>query len=124
MLKLFRKNNRKDNLADVNDMPFPDVNLSWPETWWFLKNEEDLRKGIQEELNSEIGPKHPLWGFKPVVFAKCNGTDDVLVYLKDGRYALVHLVWHGHIDQEPDKYPATGFIADDVELQKFLDEET
>jgi hypothetical protein len=121
MPMLFRK--KKNGLADINVLPFPDVNLVWPESWWFLKNEEELRKGIQKELNSEIGPKHPLWGYKPVVFAKCNESDDILVQLKDGRFALVHLIWHGHIDQQPGRFPSTGFLENDVELQKFLDEE-
>ena len=123
MFKLSVKRKIKNGLADIKNLPFPELNVSWPKSWWSLENEEELRKGIQEELNAEIGPKHPLWGFKPVVFAKCNSSDDILVYLNDGRFALVHLVWHGHIDQQPDKFPFTIFLGNDVELQKFLDDE-
>jgi hypothetical protein len=123
MFKLSGKKKIRDGLADIKNLPFPEVNFSWPKSWRSLENEEELRKRIQVELNAEIGPKHPLWGFKPVAFAKRNSSDDILVHLKDGRFALVHLVWHGPIDQQSDKFPSTGFLTNDVELQKFLDDE-
>jgi hypothetical protein len=123
MLKLFGKKNIKKGLADIKNLPFTEVKLNWPESWWYLEHEIDLQKGIQEELNAEIGPRHPLWGHKPVVFAKCNNSDDILVQLIDGRFAIVHLVWHGHIDQEPEKFPASGIIANERELQSFLNDE-
>jgi hypothetical protein len=122
----FRKAKVSDGLASLDDIKLSEVNIVWPESWWFLENETDeakLRISIQQELNSEIGPKHPLWGYMPVVFAKSEKSDDVLVYLNDGRFAVVHLVWYGHIDQVPYKFPRTVFLEDKNELQRFLNEE-
>jgi len=115
-----------NGLASLDDIKLQEVSLVVPESWWYLENDTDeakLRISIQKELHSEIGPKHPLWGYKPVVFAKSEKSDDVLVYLNDGRFAVVHLVWHGHIDQVPDKFPKTVFFEDKDELQRFLNEE-
>ena len=122
----FIKTKVSDGLASLDEIKLPKVNLAWPESWRYLENDTDetkLRISIQKELHSEIGPKHPLWGYKPVVFAKSEKSDDVLVCLNDGRYAVVHLVWHGHIDQVPDKFPKTVFFEDKDELQRFLNQE-
>lgn len=52
-----------------------------------------------------------------------QGCDDVLVALQDGRFAVVHLVWNGTVDQYPDKFPFTVLYADFAALQKCMDEE-
>ncbi len=96
---MFEKLKRKNGLASLEELYFPEAGFVWTEIWWLLIEEQDLRVDIQKELNSEIGRKHPLWGLKPVVFAKSNCSDDVLVHLNDSRVACVHLIWHGHIDQ-------------------------
>ncbi|WP_198264199.1 hypothetical protein [sulfur-oxidizing endosymbiont of Gigantopelta aegis] len=51
---------------------------------------------------------------------KNEANDDVLVYLKDGRFACVHLVWHGHIDQQPSLYPSCEILLGLEALQKFI----
>ena len=97
--------------------------LTWIEPWWHLNENEEVRASIQKELDSEIGPKHPLWQLKPLVIAKTDANDDVIVKLNDGRFACVHLVWHGKIDQYPDKYPSSLLFDTAESLQTYLDEE-
>lgn len=95
----------------------------WPEHWWYLKDEAKLRMGLQRELHAELSEAHPLWGLQPVVVARCERNDDVLVRLCDGRLAFVHLIWHGHVDQCPDKFPSTYIPNNWDELQQELDDE-
>ena len=97
--------------------------LNWIEPWWHLSENAKVKAGIQKELESEIGPKHPLWQLKPVAIAKTDANDDVIAQLNDGRFACVHLVWHGKVDQYPDKFPSS-IIFDSVKsLQKYINEE-
>ena len=93
----------------------------WPEGWWYLRDEPDLRVGLQRELHAELSAAHPLWGLQPVVVAKCDRSDDVLVRLRDGRFAFVHLVWHGKVDPVPDAFPATRIVEGLAALQAELE---
>ena len=43
------------------------------------------------------------------------------VELADGRFAMVHPVWHGHIDQYPDRFPHSLVFADLPEFQAHID---
>lgn len=52
-----------------------------------------------------------------------QGCDDVLVALQDGRFAVVHLVWNGTVDQYPDTYPCTVLYEDFAALQKRMEQE-
>jgi hypothetical protein len=107
-------------LAAIDEFTPLDKEPIWPEHWWYLKDEEKLREGLQRELHAELSDAHPLCGLRPVVVARCERNDDILVNLADGRLAFVHLVWHGHVDQYPDKFPWT-FIPDSWEqLQQEL----
>jgi len=119
MIKLFKKN----GLANLEELYFPEDTIEWPEPWWCLDQNLDVRLGIQRELSSEIGSKHPLWGLKPVAIGKSDANDDVIVHLNDGRFACVHLVWHGKIDQYPDKFPSALVFENAAGLQTFLNEE-
>ncbi len=120
MFDFFKKNG--SGLIDLNKLYWPEVSIKWPESWWHLIGEEELRKGLQEELHNEIGPKHPLWNLNPLIFAKNNNNDDVLVHLNNDKFAIVHLLWHGHIDQCPDKFPRTYIINTEADLQTHIDE--
>lgn len=112
-----------NGLAKLSELYFPKERFTWGAPWWNLEENPELRVGIQKELNAEIGPKHPLWGLKPVVFGKCDASDDLVVHLSDGRFACVHLVWQGKIDQIPDKFPWATIYESATELQVFLDNE-
>ena len=119
MFRLFKKT----GLAELNELYFPTEPIDWKEPWWCLEANLKTRDGIQKELNAEVGPKHPLWGLKPVVIGKTDSNDDVIVHLNDQRYACVHLVWHGKIDQIPEKYPSTIIFETVDELQIYIDED-
>jgi hypothetical protein len=88
---------------------------------WHQIDDPQHRQGIQMELNRELSPAHPLWGTDPRVFGRHQGNDDVLVALDDGRFAIVHLVWHGKVDQQPEKFPWTVISENVLEFQKQLD---
>jgi hypothetical protein len=103
-------------------VPLPRPDIDWEDPWHQI--EESMHQlGLQRELKTEIGPQHPLWGSDPVVFGRHGGTDDVVVALSGERYAIVHLVWHGHIDAHPRNYPATTIYPDLEGLKRGLAEE-
>lgn len=107
----------------MDELYFPEDKIDWPVPWWCLDKDLELRTGIQKELNLEIGPKHPLWGLKPVVIGKSDANDDVILYLSDGRFACVHLVWHEKIDQYPDKFPSFVVFENVASLQTYINDE-
>lgn len=104
-------------LADPDFFEPLTVEPNWPDHWWYLKGEQTLRNGIQAELHKELSRAHPLWGWRPVVVAKCEYNDDILVELCDGRFAIVHLVWHSRVDNQPEIYPHTFMIDSTDDLQ-------
>lgn len=61
---------------------------------------------MQKALERELSAAHPLFSRSPKVIGRCRATDDVVVSLGDGSFAIVHLTWQGKPDQFPDKYPA------------------
>jgi hypothetical protein len=79
--------------------------------------------GVQGELEKEISSAHPLWGCDPKVFGRHQACDDILVALNEGRFAIVHLIWHGKVDQYPDRFPSTQIIDDIEEVQKTIDDD-
>ncbi|HGF4916532.1 TPA: hypothetical protein ACF5BQ_004695, partial [Vibrio parahaemolyticus] len=96
--------------------------VNWPEPWWNLDENAKVKVGIQKELECEIGPKHPLWQLKPIAIGKTDANDDVIVQLNDGRFACVHLVWNGKIDQCHDKFPSSIIFDCVTGLQSYIDE--
>lgn len=119
MIRFFKKS----GVASLEELYFPNEKIDWPEPWWCLDQNLQLRREIQKELNLEIGPKHPLWGLKPVVIGKTEANDDVIVHLNNQTFACIHLVWNGKLDQFPTKYPSSVVFESVAELQLFLDEE-
>src|SRR5258708_22461637 len=94
--------------------------VAWKEPWWAVSSPEH-KSALEKELALEIGPQHPLWGTKPSVLGVRRDCDDVAVELADGRFAMVHPVWHGHIDQYPDRFPHSLVFADLPEFQALID---
>lgn len=76
-----------------------------PDLWWDLRGggveEERQRSAIRQELRAEVAAGHPLAGISRTVIARSEASDDVLVLLEDGRWALVHLTWR----QAPEAAP-------------------
>lgn len=102
-----------------DDLPRPKPEIDWRGQWRAVDDREE-QLGIQRELDVELSSAHPLWESKPVVFGRCTANDDVLVALSDGRFAIVHLVWHGHVDAMPGDFPSVEFVGDLDELKEFL----
>ena len=87
----------KTPLAPIDEFAPLEKEPDWPEHWWYLKDNQEVRTGLQRELHADLSDAHPLWGLRPIVVARCERNDDILVSLADGRLAFVHLVWHGHV---------------------------
>jgi hypothetical protein len=85
--------------------------LVLPDSWWDLRREgskeEQQRSAIQRELVAELGPGHPLIGCSGEVVARSEASDDVLLLLQDGRWAIVHLTWRRA--PEPPPWPIATF---------------
>ncbi|QIF02621.1 hypothetical protein [Roseimicrobium sp. ORNL1] len=96
--------------------------MSWQEPWIPVRNESEWRL-LQTELDRELSSGHPLWHTGATIFGRHQGSDDVLVFLRDGRFGVVHLMWHGKVEQRPDQLPWTVLYDDIDTLQKGLNEE-
>jgi hypothetical protein len=81
--------------------------MDWLNPWWSTENQNsDFHDGFKSELESEVGPDHPLRGIETRLEARGDG-DDALFELLDGtgRYAVVHLTWARHPESLP--WPVT-----------------
>jgi hypothetical protein len=78
--------------------------IKWKLPWRAIQYEAEI-PGVQDQLNSEITDKHPLWGTKPIVIGRRVDCDDVLAELNDGTYANIHLVWGSGPGAFPEQYP-------------------
>jgi len=81
--------------------------MEWLDPWWSTEDKDaNFLAVFKRELESEVGPDHPLQGIETRLVARGNG-DDALFELLDGtgRFAVVHLTWARH--PEPLPWPAT-----------------
>jgi hypothetical protein len=113
---------KRQVVSDDIQAKVPKISIRWKAPWCPIENDKE-QQSIQVELLKELSPEHPLWGTNPVAFGRHQGCDDVLVALTENRFAIVHLVWHGKVDQYPDKFPSTTIFTSLPELQKELDSE-
>ena len=81
----------------------------WLEPWYLIED-EDLRQALNEELQKELGRRHPLYRLPAKVIARREDQDDVLVALGDGRVAEVHLTWSQKREVNP-AWPGTKIFA-------------
>jgi hypothetical protein len=114
-----KRNAEKFDWSVYDALPLPRPAIDWHEPWHQLAERQE-QLGVQRELDCELSAAHPLWGTEPVVFGRHQGTDDILVALADGRFAIVHLVWHGHVDQFPAEFPSTETYANLDDLRAEL----
>ncbi|WP_315719605.1 MULTISPECIES: hypothetical protein [unclassified Bradyrhizobium] len=75
---------------------------------WFLLTDDHVRTTLEAELAREIAPGHALAHLPGSIVAKRDDCDDVLVTLRDGRVAVVHLTWSGGREADP-RRPTTVF---------------
>lgn len=118
---LFKRKHKQTSTPSLSleNLPLPRPNVVWQEPWSQLEDVNE-QHSLQRELLAELSAAHPLWNCNPVVLGRSSANDDVLVSLNNGRFATVHLVWHGHVDQFPETYPTTVFYDSLEELQEEL----
>lgn len=80
--------------------------LTLSDRWWRPGDDDALRA----ELSREIRRGHPLHRRIERVEARFDATDDLLVRLHDGGYALVHPTWSGHRERAP--FPLCRLLGD------------
>lgn len=78
--------------------------ILWRLPWRKIQFAAEI-SGVQNQLELEITDVHPLSGKAPVAIGRRVDCDDVLVKLKNGSYANVHLVWGSGPDALPEHYP-------------------
>lgn len=100
----------------------PEPEIEWKAPWYPVGSQKEF-DGVQAELEKEISSAHPLWGSDPKVLGRHQACDDILVALNGDRFAIVHLVWHGKVDQYPERFPSTLIIDDLAGLQKTIDDD-
>ncbi len=59
------------------------------------------REVLAAELAAEVSPGHPLHGEDVTVTGKSQATDDIVVQLADGSWAVVHLTWRSSAENPP-----------------------
>lgn len=94
--------------------------------WWDLRGngslEQEQRDALTTELAAEISKGHPLHGQGLTVLAKSETTDDVLVAVAAGGWAVVHLTWSRKAESPP--WPRTTHHPTLGQLQHGLQEQT
>lgn len=70
-----------DDWTDAGTDPSLDYLFDWqpkplPEPWYLVPAEQ--RTALETELQTELGPQHPLFGQKPIAVARCAACDDVI----------------------------------------------
>jgi hypothetical protein len=63
------------------------------------------REVLAAELATEVSPGHTLHGMNVAVAGKSEASDDIVVQLTDGSWAVVHLTWQGSAETPP--WPST-----------------
>ncbi|WP_239083442.1 hypothetical protein [Asanoa ishikariensis] len=91
--------------------------------WWDLRGGEpaavEQRSGLKARLAIEVGVGHPLHGQDIDVVARSQASDDVVVSISGGGWAVVHLTWSRTAESPP--WPRTTFYADSAALELGLD---
>jgi hypothetical protein len=63
------------------------------------------REVLAAELATEVTLGHPLHGMNIAVAGRSDASDDIVVQLTDGSWAVVHLTWRGSAETPP--WPST-----------------
>ncbi len=83
------------------------------EPWWST-HEQDARfhQAFLDQLKTEVGPGHVMYGLPVRMIGRDGGSDDTLFEILDGsgRLALVHLTWAKSQERLP--WPGTSIYRD------------
>ncbi|WP_129789139.1 hypothetical protein [Promicromonospora panici] len=73
--------------------------------WWGSDDPEPSAEesfaAVLHEIEQELNPEHDLYGQVVRVEARFWPSDDVIVSLVDGTFALVHPTWSGKVETLP-----------------------
>jgi hypothetical protein len=90
--------------------------LELSDSWWVRDDPEhpaeDNFAAMLQEIEVELGPDHELAGQIARVEARFGPSDDVIVGLIDGTFALVHPTWKGSREVSP--WPEATRLGDAV----------
>ena len=79
--------------------------LELSDDWWSRDDPErpaeDDFAAVFREIQVEMCPDHELFGQVARVEARFGPSDDVVVSLIDGTFALVHPTWSGGVEAAP-----------------------
>lgn len=79
------------------------LEIRWESPWRAVQGTAHWVR-IQQRLDKEINPQHPLHGKGATVVGRRVDCDEVLARLADGSYVNVHLVW-GATESQSGTYP-------------------
>jgi hypothetical protein len=74
------------------------------------------RKALEAELATELSTGHPLHGQEIRVVARSEASDDIVVRVSDGNWALVHLTWRNAAETPP--WPWTTIYTEPADLER------
>ncbi|WP_127782890.1 hypothetical protein [Rhodococcus sp. X156] len=96
--------------------------LELSDEWWSRDGPlaADNFAAVLREIERELSPDHPLAGQVVRVEARFGPSDDVIVSLVDGGFALVHPTWSGHV--EPSPCPDTTYLGDAAKASQAIAE--
>ena len=79
--------------------------LTFQRPWVRVGQHADI---LDQELEKEVCPEHPLYGSRARAVAQRTDSDDVLFQLENSRYkyAVAHLTWSGQTEPNA-SWPAT-----------------
>ncbi|GEA83811.1 hypothetical protein [Cellulomonas gelida] len=88
--------------------------LELSDDWWARHDPErpaeDSFAAVLREIELELGPDHDLFGQVVRVEARFGLSDDVVVRLVDGAFALVHPTWSASVESPP--WPTSTRLGD------------
>lgn len=93
---------------------------AWGDTWEAVLP----LSGLQQELDRELTPDHPLTKMSPIVFGRCRSCDDVVAtVLRQGAepaFGVVHLTWRGRAEQKG--WPSYEIVTTDDFIARFIEQ--
>lgn len=105
---------RHDNAMDQRPV--------FTDPWWDLRTGDpeavNQRNALRAELATELSTGHPLHDQQLTIVARSEASDDIVVRVSDGSWALVHLTWRGTAEAPP--WPWTTIYTDPADLEREL----
>jgi hypothetical protein len=98
------------------------------EPWWSTDGlDAHFHETFLNQLKTEVGPEHVMFGLPVQMIGRHGGSDDTLFEILDGtgRFALVHLTWDKSEERPPwpgtEIFPNFNAFAEDVMIPQHGD---